>query len=337
MKRREFITLVGGATAGWPLMARAQEAAVNKRIAWVHPSAPLADLREDGGDRIYGAFLGELRRLGRVEGSNLVVERYSAEGRIDRYAELARTVVQRQPTVIFTSGTDMTRVLMAATKTIPIVAILTDPVASGLITNLAHPSGNVTGASVDAGIEIAGKRLGLLKEVIPTMSRVGFLSSRSHWEDQGRSGEASRVAARNLGVTLIGCLLEESAQESDYRRVFAKMPDDHLDALVVSEQAEHRPNQNLIVELVQTTGLPAIYAYRDFVALGGLMAYSVDLIGAFRQAARQVDQILKGATPSEIPFYQQTDFEFVINLKTAKALNLKLSPGVLSIASEVVE
>jgi putative ABC transport system substrate-binding protein len=202
---------------------------------------------------------------------------------------------------------------------------------------LAQPSGNVTGASVDAGIEISGKRLGLLKEVVPTMSRVGFLSSRAYWEDKGRSGEASRVAARSIGVTLIGCLLEESAQEADYRRVFAKMPDNHLDALVVSEQAEHRPKRNLIVELVQKAGLPAIYAYRDFAELGGLMAYTVDLAGAFRQAARQVDRILKGAKPSEIPFYQQTNFELIINLKTAKALNLKLSSGVLSIASEVIE
>jgi putative ABC transport system substrate-binding protein len=336
MRRRDFICVLSGAAA-WPALARAQQAVTGNRIVWVHPSAPLSDMREDGRDRAYRAFLEELHRLGHVEGSNLVVERYSGEGRIDRYAELARTVVQHPPAVIFTSGTDMTRELVAATKTIPIIALLTDPMASGLITNLAQPSGNVTGASVDAGIEISGKRLGLLKEVVPTMSRVGFLSSRAYWEDKGRSGEASRVAARSIGVTLIGCLLEESAQEADYRRVFAKMPDNHLDALVVSEQAEHRPKRNLIVELVQKAGLPAIYAYRDFAELGGLMAYTVDLAGAFRQAARQVDRILKGAKPSEIPFYQQTNFELIINLKTAKALNLKLSSGVLSIASEVIE
>jgi putative tryptophan/tyrosine transport system substrate-binding protein len=335
MRRRTFIALLGAAAA-WPAASRAQGAASN-RIVWVHPSAPLTDLRENTSDRAYRAFLEELRRLGHVEGSNLTVERYSGQGRVDHYAELARTVVQRQPAVIFTSGTEMTRALLAATTTIPIVALLMDPVATGLITNLARPGGNITGASIDAGIEIGGKRLGLLKEVLPTMSRVGFLSSRTYWEDKGRSGEATRMAAEKLGVSLIDCLLEESTQEADYRRAFAKMPDDHLDALIVNEQAEHRPNRSLIVELARQARVPAMYPYREFVELGGLMAYTVDLAGAFRQAARQVDQILKGARPSEIPFYQQTDFGLFINLRTAKALNLNLSSGVLAIAEEVIE
>lgn len=326
-----------GSAAAWPLASRAQQPEASNRIVWVHPSAPLADLRQNTSDRAYGAFLEELGRLGHVEGSNLIVERYSGEGRADRYAELARTVVQRQPAVIFTSGTEMTRALLAVTTTIPVVALLTDPVATGLITNLAEPGGNITGASIDAGIEIGGKRLGLLKEVLPTMSRVGFLSSRTYWEDRGRSGEASRMAAGRLGVSLIGCLLEESTQETDYRRAFTKMQDDHLDALIVNEQAEHRPNRGLIVELARQAQLPAMYPYREFVELGGLMAYTVDLAGAFRQAARQVDQILKGAKPSEIPFYQQTDFGLFINLRTAKALKLNLSPGVLAIAEEVIE
>ena len=336
MRRRKFIALLGSAAA-WPVASRTLQAAPSDRIAWIHPSAPLADLRENTSDRAYRAFLEEIRRLGHVEGSNLTVERYSGQGRVDQYAELARTVVQRQPTVIFTSGTEMTRALVAATTTIPIVALLTDPVATGLISNLAQPGGNITGASIDAGIEIGGKRLGLLKEVLPTMSRVGFLSSRTYWEDKGRSGEATRVAAEKLGVSLIGCLLENSTQETDYRRAFVKMQDDHLDALIVNEQAEHRPNRGLIVELAQQARLPAMYPYREFVELGGLMAYTVDLAGAFRQAARQVDQILKGARPSEIPFFQQTDFGLFINLRTAKALSLNLSPGVLAIAEEVIE
>jgi putative tryptophan/tyrosine transport system substrate-binding protein len=335
MRRRKFIALLGSAAA-WPVASQALQAA-GDRIVWVHPSAPLADLRETTSDRAYGAFLEELRRLGHVEGSNLILERYSGQGRVDQYAELARTVVQRQPAVIFTSGTEMTRALVAATTTIPIVALLMDPVASGLITNLARPGGNITGASIDAGIEIGGKRLGLLKDILPTMSRVGFLSSRTYWEDKGRSGEASRLAAEKLGVSLIGCLLEHSTQETDYRRAFAKMQNDHLDALIVNEQAEHRPNRSLIVELALQARLPAMYPYREFVELGGLMAYTVDLAGAFRQAARQVDQILKGARPSEMPFYQQTDFGLFINLRTAKALNLNLSPGVLAIAEEVIE
>ena len=336
MRRREFLgTLAGAASA--PFAAQAQQVAARPRIAWVHPSALLADMREDGNDAVYRAFPNELHRLGYVEGTNLTIDRYSGEGRRERYAELARTVVQSQPAVIFTSGTDMTRLVAAETRTIPIVGVLTDPVSTGLITNLAHPSGNVTGASVDAGIEIWSKRLALLKEVVPSASRVGFLCSRSFWQGAGQSAEVSRAAAAKLGLTLVGCLLQEDVQEAEYRRVFAAMPQDRLDALVVSEQAEHRVNTRLIVQLTSAARLPTIFSYREFVDLGGLMAYAVDLSDAFRQSAREVDQILKGARPSDIPFYQQTRFEFVVNMKTSRALGVAMPAALLGSADEVIE
>jgi putative ABC transport system substrate-binding protein len=336
MRRREFISLVGGA-ATWPLATHAQQAGTNNRIAWIHPSAAVSDLRDNGSRPAYRAFLDELRQLGHIEGANLIVERYSGEGRSDRYEQLAHSVVQSRPSLIFASSTDMTRHLQAATSTIPIVAIMTDPVANGLISSLARPGGNITGASVDAGIEIWGKRLALLKESVPAAARVGLLSSRTYWNGTGRSAEVSRAAAARLGISLIGCLLDGSALEADYRRVFAAMPDDRLDALVVNEQAEHFAYQRLIVDLAQQVRLPAIYPYREYAELGGLMAYVVDLAGVFRQAARQVDQVLRGAKTSDLPFYQPTRFELIINIKTATALRLDMPPTLLGSANEVIE
>lgn len=336
MRRREFLGLVGGA-ATWPVAVRAQQIDAGNRIAWIHPSAPVSDLRDTGRRAAYQAFLDELKKFGHVEGTNLIIERYSGEGRPDRYEPLARIVVQSRPSVIFTSGDDVTGHLKTATSTIPIVAILSDPVATGLITNLARPGGNITGASVDAGIEIWSKRLALLKEALPKAARIGFLSSRKYWDGAGLSGGASRAAAPRLGVSLSGCLIDDSGLEADYRRVFAAMPEARLDALVVSEQAEHFPFQKLIVELAQQARLPTIYPYREYVEHGGFMVYAVDLPGAFRQGARQVDLILKGAKPSELPFYQQTRFELIINLKTAKALGLDMPATLLGSADEVIE
>jgi putative ABC transport system substrate-binding protein len=245
--------------------------------------------------------------------------------------------VQSRPDVIFTSGSEITRHLKAATTTIPVVAVLTDPVAEGLIHNLAHPGGNITGAAVDAGIEIWSKRLALLKESIPSASRVGLLCSRAYWEDPGKAGEALRAAASKLGISVSGCLQEGQLQEAGYRRVFDAIQRDHLDGLVVHDQAENFTNRKIIVELTQNASLPAIYPYREYVELGGLMAYAVDLPDAFRSAARQVDQVLRGVSPSELPFYQQTRFELLINLKTAKALSLNIPATLLASSDEVIE
>jgi len=336
-RRREFIKLVGAAAATWPLTALAQQTGARDRVAWIHPSAPLSDLQENGAVRAYRAFLEELRELGHVEGTNLIVERYSGGGRQDHYEELVRNVVLSRPGVIFTSGSEITRHLKAATTTIPVVAVLTDPVADGLINNLAHPGGNITGASVDAGIEMWSKRLALLKEAIPPMSRAGLLCSRAYWDDPGKAGEALRAAASKLGISLFGCLQEGQLQEAGYRRVFVTMQQDRLDGLVIHDQAENFTNRKIIVELAQKAGLPAIYPYREYVELGGLLAYAVDLTGAFRRAARQVDQILRGASPSELPFDQQTNFELLINLKTAKALNVNVPATLLASADVVIE
>jgi putative ABC transport system substrate-binding protein len=335
MKRREFIALIGGMASAWPFAARGQQAKKD-RIAWVHPSAPLDNLRSSTDVRAYRAFQDELRQLGHVEGADLIIERFSGAGRLDLYETLARTVVRSRPSLIFTSGQEMTRGLKTATTSIPIVAILNDPVAGGLIDSLAHPGGNITGAAVDAGIEIWSKRLALLKEAVPEATRVGLLSSPGYWEISGRAGEALREAAPKLGLSVTACPVNEAA-EPDYRQAFGAIKRDGLSALLVHDQAENFTNRKLIVQLARENGLPAIYPYREYVELGGLMAYAVDLPDAFRHGAQYVDQILKGANPSDLPFYQQTRFQFLINLKTAKNLSLNLTTTLVGSADEVIE
>jgi putative tryptophan/tyrosine transport system substrate-binding protein len=335
MKRREFIATLGGAAA-WPVVARGEQGGRVYRIAWVHPSAPISDLTENSSSRTYRAFVGEFRRLGYVEGQNLTFDRYSGEGRPERYADLARDVVARKPDVVFTIGNAIPRQLQLASATIPIVAIVADPIASGFSTSLAHPSGNLTGVSIDAGIEIWGKRLALLKEAVSRLSSAGFLSSKRVWNDQGQMAPL-REAATQLGVSLVGCTLNGALQESDYRHAFAVMPQDRLDALVVGSEPENVTNRKLIVELVAKAKLPAIYSVREFIEPGGLMAYGADRADTYRQAARQIDQVLKGAKPSDVPFLQQTKFELVVNLKTAHALGIIISPSLLARADEVIE
>src|SRR4051794_3135752 len=188
MRRRDFIALLGGAAAAWPLVAEAQQAARPPRVAMFHPAIPPALLTETGGGSAWRAFFGELRRLGYVEGQSLIIERYWAEGRHDRYAEVAREIVTRNPDVIVTGTNPVVTVFKAATVTIPIVAFMLDPLQAGLITNLHRPGSNLTGITLDAGIEIWGKRLGVLKKAIPLMQKTGFLGVRGGWGGGGGEG-----------------------------------------------------------------------------------------------------------------------------------------------------
>src|SRR5947209_15358088 len=201
MKRREFITLLGGAAAAWPLTARAQQPATQHRIAIFHPAIPATLITETGGGSAWRAFFAELRRLGYVEGENLIIERYSAEGHHERYADLAREIVTRNPDLIVTGTNPVVIAFTAATSTIPVVAFMLDPLRAGLVTSLARPGGNLTGITLDVGIGIWGKRLQMLKEAIPSMAKVAFLGMRDGWE--GSSGQALRDAAGRLGISLV--------------------------------------------------------------------------------------------------------------------------------------
>jgi putative tryptophan/tyrosine transport system substrate-binding protein len=330
MRRRAFIGSLIGTAVAWPLAASAQQPGKVYRIAVVHPSRPVKEMNETG-SIYYKGFFGELRRLGYIEGQNLIVERYSGEGNTAHYAELATEVVRQQPDVIFASSTRMVARLKAATTTIPIVGNMGSPVEDGLVDSLAQPGGNITGVTSDPGIEIWGKRLGLLRELIPAASKVGFLTSRDNVEI------GMRKAAQQAGISLIEPPLGGTIDESEYRRVFKVMTEERADALIVSDQVEHTTNSRLIIELAEQSRLPALFPYRFFAEQGGLIAYGMGTADINRRAAGYIDRILKGAKPSELPIDQATKIELIINLKTAKTLGLTVPQILLAGADEVIE
>jgi putative tryptophan/tyrosine transport system substrate-binding protein len=336
MRRREFITLLGGAAAAWPLAAQAQQsAAKTHRIAIVDASVSISEMNETGDHPYYPALFKELRRLGHVEGKNLIVARYSGEGREDRYPELCRDVVGTKPDVIVTSATRLVLSFKAATHTIPIVAVMADPVPYGVVSSIARPGGNITGVSVEAGIEIWGKRLEVLREVVPAASKVGFLGSRKIWELPGQV-PATREAAAQAGITLLGPPLE-SLQEGEYRRVAGAMARERVNGIIVGDQLENVTNGRLIVSLAENARLPTVFPYREYFEIGALMAYGTSLADIFRRLAGYVDRILNGEQPGEMPIYLASKFELLVNQKAAKALGITIPTSLLVRADEVIE
>jgi putative tryptophan/tyrosine transport system substrate-binding protein len=331
VRRRDFT--IGLLLAGATRSVRAQEPAKQHRIAFVIPSGPVARISDNGGSRFYQAIFEELRRLGDIEGKTLTVERYSGEGRPEGFADLARHVVNRNAQVIVASTDPIAQAVHAANGTIPIVLIGGDLIRAGLATSLARPGGNVTGVTVYVGHEIWGKRLQILKEAVPSVSKVGFLEMRTDW---AVNEEQLREAGRQLGISIIGMPLQESAP-SEYRRVFSEIAQGRADAIIVSADGALVPYRQLIVELAERNRFPAMYSWRDYVEAGGLMAYEVDPSELGRRIADDVHEILSGAKPGDIPIYQPTKFDFAINLKTAKALGLTISPLLLAQADEVIE
>src|SRR5262245_50666240 len=329
MKRREFIAgLLVAATLG---KARAQQPAKVHRIAIVTLAFPIAEITETSSFPFYRAFFRELRRFAYIEGRNLIVERYSADRPT---VELAREVLRSKPDVIF-SIANWTWLLKPLT-TIPIVGLFVDPVGFGLVASLAHPGGNITGVSIDAGPEVEAKRLELLKEAFPQASRVGLLGAR-FLPGRSRYWEQQQKAAQRLGVLLLAPRLEGTLEETEYRRMFELIAQEHADSLFVGTDAESWVYRRLIVELAEKNRLPAIYPFREYVEAGGLMAYAIDLVELCTRAAGCIVQILNGASPGDIPIYQATKFELVINVKAAKALGLTIPPSLLSRADEVIE
>ena len=334
MRRREFLWLLCyGVAASRPCVVLAQQATKVYRIAIVNSVEPVSEINES--NWFYRPFFEELRRLGYVEGQNLVVERYFA-GELSRgqqYSEVISNVVRSNPDVIFTAIVNLLLALKAQTTTIPIVTAVYDPVSWGFAESLAHPGGNITGTAVL--IETWGKRLGLLKEAIPKLSRVGLLVPPTLVGQRGTA--ILKEASEKAGVSLVLAPLDSPYDETVYRRAFAAMVQEGVEAVYVGEQVENWANRRLIVELAERHGLPAIYFYREFVDIGGLMAYEPDVADYFGHAADAVVQILKGTKPGDIPFYVVRKFNFVINMKTAKALNLDIPPTLLAQADEVIE
>jgi len=335
MKRREFIRLACGASAlaaTTPRAAWAVEPHKVYRIALLHPSHPVSELTENSRFNYWREFFRELRQLGYIEGNNLVVERFSGEGRTDHYPELAREAAARNPNVILAITIWMVGPLKEATSTIPIVAMTSDPVHSGLVTSMARPGGNITGVSIDAGLELWGKRLQLFREVVPTISKLAILSVQ-------KSAEAAvmQETTEKAGIGVVGPFYVNKGSDDEYREVFATMSWSGANALFVDDGPEHITKRQLIVELAAKYRLPAIYPFRSFVEAGGLMSYAIDAVEIFRRAAGDIDQVLKGANPADIPFYQPTKFELAVNLKAAKEIGLTISEPLLARADEVIE
>jgi putative ABC transport system substrate-binding protein len=306
-----------------------------RRIAFVHSGIPAAQLTESSDTFWVRRFFAELRRLGYAEPGNLAVERYSAEGRPERFAALAAEIAGRRPDLIVANQNPLVAALRRATATIPIVAIVGDPIGSGLVPSLARPGGNITGVSVDAGIEIYGKRLQILKEAFPAIRNIAYLGLPADW--QGQVGQAMRQAGHDLQVTLTDIAPPEVTAASLHAALVDAKRDPADDALIVSGAGDFLAHRQLIVALAGQRRLPAMYPYRDYVEAGGLMTYAPELGDLARQLAQTAQQILQGAPAGDIPIYQAAKYELVVNLKTAQALGLTLPPAVLARADEAIE
>jgi putative ABC transport system substrate-binding protein len=334
MRRRDFIVALASVVGvSPPFFARAQQGGKMYRIALVRASGPASEMTEN--NPVYSDLLGELRRLGYVEGQNLIVERYSGGGDSEGYRKVAADVVRGNPDAVFALHSQLVLEFKAQTTTIPIVGGVYDPVGLGVVPNLARPGGNITGVDAEAGQQTWGKRLALLKEAMPTLSRVGLLIVPTMI---GRRGAATvKEVSAKIGVSLVDSHLASPFDEAAYRRAFAVMVEERVEAVYVGSQYETWTSQQLIVDLAQQNRLLTICGTEGFVEMGGLMAYRPDWTDALRHAAQQIDQILKGTKPGDIPFYQGSKFQFAVNLKTAKLLGIEIPNSILAQADEVIE
>ncbi len=326
MKRRDFITLLGGAAASWPLAAHAQQPM--SVIGFLGTTTP-----DDFASRI-AAFREGLKKVGYIEGQNVAIEYRWPEGHYDRLPMLAADLVRRQVAVIAAVGGEPSPLAaMAATATIPIVFSLgTDPVRLGLVTSLNRPSGNITGVYFLQS-ELGAKRVGLLHELLPKATVIGMLVNPKFGEAEFHAKEAQE-AARSLGVQIH---VVRASTVDEFDTAFSILLQHKAGALFHANDAFFLGERRPLIALAARHALPAIYPWREFVVAGGLMSYSPSLVQAYRHAGEYTGKILKGAKPADLPIVQPNKFEFVINLKTAKALGLTFPPGLLAIADEVIE
>jgi putative ABC transport system substrate-binding protein len=327
--RRTFLAGTGAALLAAPLAAEGQQGGKIARIGCLGaPSGLFSPLWE--------AFRQGLRDLGYVEGRNIVLEFRDSEGKIERLPALAAELVALKVDVIVVGNTPGALAAKQATKTIPIVmTAISDPVTSGLVTSLAHPGGNVTGASVLSS-DLIGKSLELLKQTVPGVSRVTLLWNPGSLGERTERNmlEAADVAARALGVRL---QLVEARGPADLDRAFSEMTKARAGALTMLPSNMFNSERSHIIELTAKTRLPAVYPFRYYVDDGGLMSYGANIADLYRRSATYVDKILKGAKPADLPVEQPTKLELVINLKTAKALGLTIPPSLLARADEVIQ
>ena len=327
MKRRAFITLLGGAAAAWPLAARAQQ-----------PAMPVVGFIRDGSAdanaRNVAAFRKGLNETGTVEGQNVTVEYHWLEGRHDHLPALMADLVRRQVAVIATAGNVPALAAKAATATTPIVfGIGDDPVRLGLVTSLARPGGNATGINF-FNAELTAKRLRLLHDLVPKAVRVAVLLNPANASSTESQLRIVQEAAPTVGLQL---QILNATTIGEIDAAFATLERERPDALFVAGDAFFISRAVQFATLTARGRIPATYSVRDHVAVGGLMSYGTDFTEAFRQVGVYAGKILKGAKPADLPVTQSTKFEFVINLQTARSLGIKVPPGVLSIADEVIE
>ena len=316
-----------------PISTDAQQAGKVYRVGLIFTTAPVSEMA--GPEPVHPptrAFLHTLRSLGYVEGQNLVFERRSAEGKFERFTEIVAELVRLKTDVIVTVTNPLAQAAKQVTTTVPIVMVASvSPVETGLVASLARPGGNITGLTSNTGPEIEGKRLELLRDALPKISRVAYFGMKTDWE--GPSGESVKAAAKALNVTLI----QAEHTPNVYAGAFAVIARQRPDALFVAFSGPAFAHRHLIVEFAIKNRLPGTYARREFVEAGGLMSYGVSSPDLFRRAATYVDKILKGAKPADLPIEQPTKFELVINLKTAKAMGLTIPQSVLIRADEVIQ
>lgn len=333
MRRRDFL-LATAMLATEMRQARAQQPSKMKRVTMVHTSMKPDDMRI-GGDPNYAIIFEEMKRLGYVEGVNLKVDRYSAEGRFDRFPELAREIVATRPDVIFALASTLVLALLSETRTIPIVGWTGDPVAAGIVSSLARPGGNITGVSTDAGPEIGAKLMQLLAEAVGKLSNARVLSTAAEWELP--TFKSTREAAGKMNIPLRLEPLQAPINEAEYRRAFYSMQRDHVDGVIISGYADQYTHRVLLGRLAQEYHLPVFSWYSDSTGAGALMSYAFDLKAADRRIAAQIVEILKGGNPAEMPYFLETQWELVINLKAAKELGLTIPATLLAQADRVIE
>ncbi len=323
MKRREFITLIGGAAVAWPLAAHAQQPKRIPRIGYLSPGSPPASQ----------AFWQAMHDLGYVEGQSILVEYRWAEGKPERLSELVTELDRRKLDVIFAFGHQAALAAKGAVTMTPVVFLIhADPVEAGLVSSLARPGGSFSGVTMLAP-DLAGKRLGLLKEAVLAIPRVAVLVNTANPGDQATLRRLE-AAAQPLEMTL---QILEARTLQQVEGSFVAMTAGDASALYVALDPLFLQHRTRIVELAAKYRLPAMYDVKEFVAAGGLMSYGPDFADLFSRGAYFVDKILKGTKPDALPVEQPTTFKLVINLKTARSLGLTVPPSLLARADEVIE
>ena len=329
MRRREFITLLGGAAVAWPLAARAQQADRVRRIGVL-----IGYAEDDPETKVrLAAFRQRLEKRGWSEGRNVQIETRFAAARADKYEPLAKELVATQPDVILAHTTQVAAALQRESRAIPIVFVnVSDPIGSGFVASLARPGGNFTGV-LQYEASVVGKWLAMLKEIAPRLERVALVANpkTSPYDYFLRAAEA---AAPSLAIKMVPSPVATAADIEHAIDSFAGAPNG---GLLLPPDATTIMHRDLIIALAARHKLPAVYAFHFLVAAGGLMSYGTDQVEMFRLAASYVDRILRGDKPADLPVQAPTKFETTVNLRTAKALGIAIPPGLLVAADEVIE